>query len=111
MRHPVSGRASGGFQRKARINMHEDHLYGCHPGPLCPLALPPPMATDRRFTTQHVINILSILDIRSFSIYTRAIPSVSYRTHCSIRLYNIPDRSFLTFEYLRISRDPISNLV
>lgn len=35
LRHPVSGYAlaSGGFERKARINMHEDHLYGRHPNP------------------------------------------------------------------------------
>lgn len=75
LRHPVSGRASGGFERKARINMHEDHLYGRHsrePFPsrsLCfslslsaPYSLTPPDAlpllvpvasVSRRFTARY----------------------------------------------------------
>lgn len=103
LRHPVSGRASGGFQRKARINMHEDHLYGCHPGPLALLPSPYGLLTIvlRRST------LLTFYRYLTFDRpqYTRAIPS--YLIAQAIRLYNIPDCSVLKLKYLRMWWGPI----
>jgi len=59
--------------------------------------LPTPMATDCRFTTQHVINVLSILDIRSFSIYSWFLRILSH-----IHVYVTYDRSVLKLKYLCI---------